>query len=170
MSKNKVKEYTDIRLRRRETTMQGHFFTGRIAGLVIFRVPEFGTRASFTIEEAGRCPIVCAVEGDVAREFIARYCEGDTIAVRGIYEPRPSTAAANTPWVARFRVREVRTAEDARLVHEAHRASALDAFRNSKRPWHIVYASLSLTEVRVAGSGRSPRFTAALCRPACSDR
>jgi hypothetical protein len=87
--------------------MQEHILIGRIAGLVIFRVPEFGTRASFTIEGAGRYPVVCAVEGDVAREFIARYCEGDEVGVRGIYEPRPSTAAANTPWVARFRVQAV---------------------------------------------------------------
>ena len=85
--------------------MQEHIFTGRIVSLVIFRVPEFGTRASFTIEGTEGSPVVCAVEGDVAREFISRYCEGDEVAVRGIYEPRPATAAANTPWVARFRVR-----------------------------------------------------------------
>jgi hypothetical protein len=96
--------------------MQEHIFTGRIARLVIFRVQEFGTRASFTIESTERCPVVCAVEGDVARDFVARYREGDKVAVRGIYEPRPSTAAANTPWVARFRVRAVRVAEDARLA------------------------------------------------------
>jgi hypothetical protein len=87
--------------------MQEHILTGRIARLVIFRVPEFGTRASFIIEGAGRYPVVCAVEGDIAREFIARYCEGDEVGVRGIYEPRPSTAAANTPWVGRFRVQAI---------------------------------------------------------------
>ena len=92
--------------------MQEDSFTGRIANLVIFRVPEFGVRARFTIEDAGRDPIVCAVEGDVAREFIARYREGDYVTVRGIYEPRPSTAAANTPWVARYRVRGMQVAED----------------------------------------------------------
>jgi hypothetical protein len=96
--------------------MQEHSLTGRIAGLVIFKVSEFGTRASFTIEGIGRCPVACAVEGDVAREFIARYCAGDKVALRGIYEPRPSTAAANTPWIARFRVCAVRVAEDARLA------------------------------------------------------
>jgi hypothetical protein len=96
--------------------MQEHILTGRIASLVIFRVPEFGTRASFTIEGTGRCPVVCAVEGDVAREFIAHYCEGDKVAMRGIYEPRPSTAAAKTPWVARFRVRAVRVAKYIRLA------------------------------------------------------
>jgi len=96
--------------------MQEHTFTGRIASLVIFRVPEFGTRARFTIEDAGRSPVVCAVESDVAREFIARYCEGDNVTVRGIYEPRPSTAAANTPRVPRYRVRAVQVVEDARLA------------------------------------------------------
>src|SRR6516162_4823688 len=81
-----------FRLRGRRTTMQEHTFTGRIAGLVIFRVTEFGTRARFKVEDMGRSPVVCAVEGDVAREFIAHYCEGDKVTVRGIYEPRPSTA------------------------------------------------------------------------------
>ena len=96
--------------------MQEHSFTGRIASLVIFRVTEFGTRARFTIEIMGQDPVVCAVEGDIAREFTARYCEGDYITVRGIYEPRPSTAAANTPWVPRYRVRAVQIAEDNRLA------------------------------------------------------
>jgi len=96
--------------------MQEHRFTGCINGLVIFRVPEFGTRARFTIDDAGRSPVVCAVEGDVAREFIARYCEGDSVTVSGIYEPRPSTAAANTPWCPRYRVRAVQVAGDARLA------------------------------------------------------
>ena len=96
--------------------MQEHTFTGRIAGLVIFRVPEFGTRARFKVEDMGRSPVVCAVEGDVAREFIAHYCEGDKVTVRGIYEPRPSTAAANTPWVPRYRVLDVQFAEDTRLA------------------------------------------------------
>ena len=96
--------------------MQEQTFTGRIAGLVIFRVPEFGTRARFAIENTGRSAVVCAVEGDVARGFIARYCEGDNVTVRGIYEPRPSTAAANTPWVPRYRVRAVQVAEDVRLA------------------------------------------------------
>ena len=96
--------------------MQEHTFTGRIAGLVIFRVPEFGTRARFTIDDTGRSPVVCAVEGDVAREFIARYCEGDKVTVSGIYEPRPSTAAANTPWVPRYRVVAVQAAEHTRLA------------------------------------------------------
>src|SRR5262249_13737711 len=105
-----------FRLRRRSTTMQEHTFTGRIACLVIFRVPEFGIRAKFTIEEMGQDPVVCAVEGDVAGEFIARYCEGDHVTVTGIYEPRPSTAAAGTPWVPRYRVRVVQVAKDTRLA------------------------------------------------------
>jgi len=96
--------------------MQDHIFAGHVAGLVIFSVPEFGTRAKFTIEDAGRPSVVCAVEGDVAREFIAHYSEGDKVVVRGIYEPRPSTAAANAPWVARFRVCEVHLARAARLA------------------------------------------------------
>ena len=96
--------------------MQEHTFTGRIAGLVIFRVTEFGTRARFKVEDMGRSPVVCAVEGDVAREFIAHYCEGDNATVTGIYEPRPSTAAANAPWVPRYCVRAVQVAEGARLA------------------------------------------------------
>ena len=96
--------------------MQEHTFTGRITGLVIFRVPEFGIRASFKVEDTGRSAVVCAVEGDVARELIARYREGDEVAVTGIYEPRPSTAAANTPWIPRFHVRAVQFAEATRLA------------------------------------------------------
>ena len=96
--------------------MRDHIFTGHIAGLVTFSVPEFGTRARFTLEDGGRPSVVCAVEGDVARKFIAYYSDGDRVVVRGIYEPRPSTAAGSTPWVARFRVRGVRIAEDTRLA------------------------------------------------------
>jgi hypothetical protein len=96
--------------------MQEHIFIGRIASVVIFRVPEFGPRVCFTIEVTRQCPVRCAAEGNVARELIADYLEGDEVVVRGIYEPRPSTAAANTPWVARFRVRAVHVAEEARLV------------------------------------------------------
>jgi hypothetical protein len=84
--------------------------------LLIFSVPEFGTRASFTLGETGPLPVVCAAEGDVAREFIGHYSEGDKVEIKGVYEPRPSTAAANSPWVARFRVRDVCIMEDARLA------------------------------------------------------
>jgi hypothetical protein len=87
--------------------------TGQITRLAVFTVPEFGTRASFIIECAGRSPKVCAVAGDVAREFIAHYREGDVVALSGVHEPRPSTAAAKTPWAGRFRVLDVRVAKDA---------------------------------------------------------
>ena len=96
--------------------MQERTFTGRIANLAMFSLVEFGTRASFKIECGAQSPIACAVEGNVAREFIAHYCEGDIVAVTGVDEPRPSTAAANTPWLGRFRVHAVRVAEDARLA------------------------------------------------------
>jgi hypothetical protein len=84
--------------------VQEHILIGRITGLRVFRVPEFGTRASFRIEREGQCPIICSVAGDVARDFIALYCEGDMVAVSGLHEPRPSTASSKTPWVGRFRV------------------------------------------------------------------
>jgi hypothetical protein len=90
--------------------------TGRITHLVVFRVPEFGTRASFQLECAGLRPAVCAVAGDVAREFITHYREGDMVVVRGFPEPKPSTAAANTPWPGRFRVCAMLVAEDVRLA------------------------------------------------------
>ena len=96
--------------------MQERTLTGRIANLAIFSLVEFGTRARFKIEFGARSPIVCAVEGNVAREFIAHYCENDMVAVTGVDEPRPSTAAVNTPWLGRFRVHAVRVAEDARLA------------------------------------------------------
>jgi hypothetical protein len=85
---------------------------GQITGLRVFTVPEFGARASFQLKSSGRCSVFCSVAGDVAREFIAHYWEGDMVVVRGVHEPRPSTAAANTPWVGRFRVRAVSVAED----------------------------------------------------------
>jgi hypothetical protein len=96
--------------------MQEHTVTGRIVRLAIFAVPEFGTRASFTLGETGRLPVVCAAEGNVARKFIGHYSEGDKVEVKGVYEPRPSTAAANSPWVARFRVRDVCILEEVRLA------------------------------------------------------
>ena len=89
---------------------------GRITRLAAFRVPEFGTRASFHLECAGRPTAICAVDGDIARNFVKYYCEGDTVVVTGFHEARPSTAAANTPWIGRFRVRDIRPAEDVRLA------------------------------------------------------
>ena len=53
--------------------MQERILTGSIANLVIFSLVEFGTRASFKIECGAPSPTVCAVEGNVAREFIAHY-------------------------------------------------------------------------------------------------
>jgi hypothetical protein len=96
--------------------MQEHVVTGRIAGLVITRLPEFGARASFRIERIGECPIVCSVAGDVAREFIAHYREGDMLAVMGFHESRPSTTSPNTPWAGRFRVRAMRVPEEPRVA------------------------------------------------------
>src|SRR5262249_45354702 len=93
-----------------------HTFTGRIAGLVIFRVPEFGIRVRFKLEDIGRSPVTCAVEGDVVREFVASYCEGDRLTVGGTYDPGPSPAPANPPWGPRFLVRAVQAAQDPRLA------------------------------------------------------
>ena len=90
--------------------------TGRIANLVIITVPEFGARASFRLEGADRGSAFCCVADNVAREFIAHYRDGDFVTVTGHDEPRPSTAAANTPWPGRFRVRAVRVAEAIRLA------------------------------------------------------
>ena len=75
---------------------------GRIAGLQIFSVPQFGTRASFRLEWPGQDSVTCRVDGDVARELVASYFEGDVIAVKGAYEPRPSTASPKAPWIPRF--------------------------------------------------------------------
>jgi len=97
-------------------TVQEYLFTGRIGGLRIWNLPEFGTRASFTIEGPGQHPVVCALEGDVAREFVTRCHEGDIVTVIGFDEARPSTAAAETPWHGRFHVRALRVAEEARLA------------------------------------------------------
>ena len=89
---------------------------GRITRLAFFRVPEFGTRASFHLDCAGRPTATCAVDGDIARNFVKYYCEGDIVAVTGFHEARPSTAAVNTPWPGRLRVRDIRIVEDVRLA------------------------------------------------------
>jgi hypothetical protein len=101
---------------RREIMKQESIVTGRITRLVIFEVPEFGTRVSFQLECPGRDPAVCAADGNVAREFVKHYSEGDVVDVSGFHEPRPSTAAANTPWSGRFRVRDIRVVEHIRLA------------------------------------------------------
>ena len=36
--------------------VQEHFLIGRITRLQIFKVPEFGTRASFKLERVGQAP------------------------------------------------------------------------------------------------------------------
>jgi hypothetical protein len=91
--------------------MEEYILAGRIVGLRVMTVPEFGVRASFRLDCAGRYPVTCAVAGDVARELVAFYREGDTVAVKGIYETRPSTASSKTPWAGRFHVRALRVAE-----------------------------------------------------------
>ena len=95
---------------------QEHVRIGRITGPRVFSVPEFGTRASFTLECSGQCYVACCVAGDVARGFLASCREGDIVAVDGIYEPYPSTASPKTPWVGRFRVRALRILELARIA------------------------------------------------------
>jgi hypothetical protein len=73
-------------------------------------LPEFGTRASFTLEHPGRAAVHCVAFGTVAAAFLAgRHREGDTIAVTGVQEPRPATASSATPWAGRFRVRAAAT-------------------------------------------------------------
>ena len=57
--------------------VQEHFLIGRITRLQIFKVPEFGTRANFKLERVGQAPITCSVAGNVAREFVTYYGEGD---------------------------------------------------------------------------------------------
>ena len=91
--------------------MHEHLLSGRIVNLRIFNVPDFGTRASFKLECPGRDPVTCAVAGDVAREFVTGYRDGDIVAVTGTFEARPSTAASQTPWSDRLRVRAVHALE-----------------------------------------------------------
>ena len=50
---------------------QEHVLIGRITGPRVFSVPEFGTRASFTLECLGQCSVACCIAGDVARGFLA---------------------------------------------------------------------------------------------------
>ena len=95
---------------------QQNFLVGRITGLRIFRVPEFGTRASFTLEW-WQASVICRIEGNVAREFFTYCREGDIVEVTGTSEPRPSTASSETPWTGRFRIRTVRVLET--LSHAA---------------------------------------------------
>ena len=82
--------------------MQERLLIGRITRLQIFKVPEFGTRASFSLERLGQGAVTCSVAGNVAREFVNFYREGDFVAVNGLYEPRPTTASPNCPLAGRF--------------------------------------------------------------------
>lgn len=96
--------------------MQEHLLIGRITRLQIFKVPEFGTRASFRLERLGQGAVTCSVAGDVAREFVNFYREGDFVAVNGLYEPRPSTASPKCPWAGRVRVCALRVLGEARVA------------------------------------------------------
>ena len=91
--------------------MQEHLLIGRITRLRIFKVPEFGTRASFSLERLGHGAVTCSVAGDVAREFVNFCREGDFVAVNGLNEPRPSTASPKCLWAGRFRVCTFRALE-----------------------------------------------------------
>ena len=92
--------------------IEEQFLIGRIIRLQIFKDPEFGTRAGFRLECTGQRYVTRAVAGDVAREFVTYYREGDMVTVTGTYEPRPSTASSETPWAGRLRVRALRLLED----------------------------------------------------------
>ena len=94
------------------------FLIGRIAGLQIFSVPQFGTRASFRLEYPGQDSVACCVAGDVAWELVASYFEGDVIEVKGAYKPRPSTASPMTPWSPRFCVHVLRSRKPSGLPPE----------------------------------------------------
>ena len=71
---------------------QENILIGRIIGLRMFRVTEFGTRVSFKIESAERCCVTCCAAGDVAQEFIAHS------------RPIPPGLDAFTPFLLRDRI------------------------------------------------------------------
>ena len=98
--------------------MGERFIVGRIAGLQFFSVPQFGTRACFRLECPGPDFVPCCVAGDVARELVASYFDGNLIAVNGDYEPRPSTASPMTPWSPRFCVHVLRSGKPSGLPPE----------------------------------------------------
>ena len=62
--------------------------------------------------------MVCAVAGEVAWKFVGNYRDGDIVVASGVHEPRPSTAALNTSWNGRFRVRTVCAASRIELAME----------------------------------------------------
>jgi hypothetical protein len=91
-----------------------HFLVGRIAGLRVLWVPEFGTRASFRLQYLRECLVTCCVAGALARELVllrGRYGGGERC-----YEPRRSTASPKTPWAGRFRVRDLHIANPASIA------------------------------------------------------
>jgi hypothetical protein len=95
---------------------QEHVLIGRITGPRVYRVPEFGTRASFTLECSGQCSVACCIAGDVARGFLSLFREGDMVAVDGIYEPHPSTASSQDAMGRPPSVRALRILEAARIA------------------------------------------------------
>ena len=103
--------------------MHENILIDRIIGLRMFRLTEYGTRVSFKIQSAEQRCVTCCAAGDVAQEFIAHYCEGDVVAVSGIYKPRPSTTSSNTSWAGRFHVRALRGLGSVR----AHSTDSLSA-------------------------------------------
>jgi hypothetical protein len=133
------------------------FLPAASLGWRISTVPEFGTRGAFTIEagpedRAWDVPwiameqqsVFCAVEGDPARKFIAHCCDGDIVTVKGFHETRPSTAAANTPWTGRFRVRAVYTAPDFLLIAQSSRDGVKVGEGNS-----IGYRAMTARQMRL---------------------
>jgi hypothetical protein len=101
-------------------TLQEHILAGRIVGLTVMTVPEFGMRARFRLDCAGQRSVICCAADDIARELIAVYREGDMATVRGVYETRPSTASVNTPWAGRFRIHALADPAAARLPIEVN--------------------------------------------------
>jgi len=85
--------------------MEQQQYSGRITGLAIHELQEFGMRASFTIEVPGRYSIPCVASGVLARSLAAKITEGDWVLVSGIAEERPTSASSETPWRGRLRVR-----------------------------------------------------------------
>ena len=75
--------------RKKDTISSQRMLAGRINDLVITTVTGLGTRASFRIERAGQCPVFCCVDGNIARELIAHYCDGDLVSVSGLTNRDP---------------------------------------------------------------------------------
>jgi hypothetical protein len=149
------------------------FLPAASLGWRISTVPEFGTRGAFTIEagpedRAWDVPwiameqqsVFCAVEGDPARKFIAHCCDGDIVTVKGFHETRPSTAAANTPWTGRFRVRAVYTAPDFLLIAQSSRDGVKVGEGNS-----IGYRAMTARQMRLRGSQTATALNFGFTKP-----